>query len=532
MITHAAMPKPWLLAIHTPYDPEFVEHIKKVPTAKWDTYQRSWQIQVQFVSHLLRECVDFLTPQDKEMLESVITYTAPDVSPVLASGALYKYQVDAFRYLVRKQDALLCLDLGLGKTISSLAYAAWLRKEGKVDIVLVISPKSVLSHWKREADDHFTGLLKAVIVDGMRRKRRLAWDVEGADTFILNYHILSDLDSFEEAWKGKRIIVIADEVTRIKSYRSIRTQRMFRLPAEYRIGLTGKPIENNLKELYTIVDWVRPRFFGLWKEFEKRHILYDDWGKPKKYLDLETVRDMLPFVMHRLTKEQAKVDLPPLTREDYEVSLSPEESTEYRSIQAQLTSLIDSGTIDNNSIFAWLTIARMYCDHPRLVKESDSDSAKKIVVECINSSKLNELLAVLDEIHSPVVIFTQYAKMAHLLVDTIKHRKTFLVTGELNRTQQDETLAAFAKEGGILVSTDTIAYGVNIQSASYIIHYDLPWNPAVVEQRIARLHRIGQKNPVTSISLVVKDLDKIERRVRDILQTKESLSNTLLEATT
>src|SRR3990167_11545307 len=263
--------RPWLVEVRFHYDPDFISAIKEVPTSSWDPQKKTWTFQSQWTETFIERCSRYLDLVEIATIRSLSSpVPPPGIEAPIVNGSLYPFQKDAFRFLAHRQDAIISLDVGLGKTFTALSYILWLRKNNRIDFALVVAPKSILPHWEQTVKDYFSSL-SCIIINGNRRERRVRWGVN-SDVYILNYAILQDTLDLKETWKGKTFALVADEVTRIKSHRAMRTKLMFQLPAEYRIGLTGRVIENNLSELYTIADWVRPRFFGTWRNFEDQHI--------------------------------------------------------------------------------------------------------------------------------------------------------------------------------------------------------------------------------------------------------------------
>ena len=176
-----------------------------------------------------------------------------------------------------------------------------------------------------------------------------------------------------------------------------------------------------------------------------------------------------------------------------------------------------------------IQISKMFCNHPNLVKNSTSKTAKSVEITTEKHSKIDELLNILKEVDAKVLIFSQYAEMCKIIGKELKKKDYDVVVVTGKDKDKDAKIEEFRDEAQIMVSTDVMGYGVNLQFASYIINYDLSWNPAVNEQRIARLHRMGQKNVVNVINLVIEDSDKIEQRIKEVLGEKEDIYNQIFE---
>jgi len=438
-------------------------------------------------------------------------------------------------------------------TAISLAYSHHLKQKAKIEKTLFVVPIAVLWHWKDEATKFFGDKLKMCVVGYETTKKgkikRVNKDVRKAqllsteyDGYIINYEklgtILNDPE-IKAMWDNThRYLLVADEVTRIKNWSAVRTKHLKAIPATYRIGLSGRPIENNLFEFYTILDWIWPRCLGTWGQFKDKFIVTDRWGNIIKTKEQQTLKEIARYIAIQYSRYDVMKELPPLIVNQYDVELSNDEEQDYAKITGEIDNAIESlrhsekkeGIIN---ILALLGMSQMFCDHPLLVRMSDSPSAKSLNIVCGKSSKLDEFRIVLDEIISArkekVVVFSKYKNMLNIIETDISRSnplvKVYKYTGGISATNRKTIIDSFNSETNpaVFLSTDSAALGVELQTASYIINYDLPWNPAILDQRIARLHRSGQKNPVFVVNMVVKDADKVEARVLEIIRKKEKL---------
>jgi len=538
-----------MLGISTPYDKTFISRIKLVTGRHWDRKTKMWYIPIYNKDELYRfvPLSNNIKTKVNELYDKFIDIDRVDTSSlVLANGyRLYPFQVEATKFAVSRGKCLLALDLGLGKSLISLSYSKILSKTVPgLDKILLTVPKRLVHNWKCEIEKFYPGEFDYVIIEGDWYTRHRLWE-QSHQMYIFHYDLLNidnDYKYISDICNDNNVIIIADEVTKVKSWRAKRTRRLMKLRSKYRIGLSAIPLENRLEELYTIVRWLGNNVFGTFKDFDDKYILRDMYGSVIDYVNLDEVRDKLKLFMYRKTKAQVMSDLPPIVVENIPIELSDVEKSDYRVIEhtlrAQVTKYGDEVTSTyRTDVLSFLTMARLYCDHPALVSQSSSKTAMtfKSRMKATKGSKLEALIDILSTFgDNKVVIFTHFKRMAKYMYDVVRKeypdKDVTMVSGGMKNSDVDSILEHFEKYGDILISTDILSYGINMQYCSYIINYDLHFNPVVNQQRVGRLHRIGQKSTVTVINLVVDDHDKVERWVDSILRRKEGVIEKVLEA--
>jgi SNF2 family DNA or RNA helicase len=572
------------LNIKTPYDPALIQILRTIPGRKWLPQERVWSIPLTNLNALTERFIQqgIWSTSDVDALklsiEKILNHSNEDVSWTKQKAKLpyRKYQLETIKFFKHRGSALGALPFAAGKTPISIAYIGELIHDGTIKKALVLGPKAVLWHWSRQTEKFFgRGLRTTIIGQGVGPKGRIKnlnrderfeqWKREDIDIFIATYDIIrrdfmdesvdasnnkvtNPTAAFTGHWDGTvPYIIVADEVTKIKSHRSERTRFLKHLPALYRVGLSGRPLENNLEELYTIMDWVWPGCLGSFNQFKGEYLITDTWGTVKAYKNASGFRDKLKWIMIRYTSDEIDVELPPITHNTYDVILSDEEEKEYERIRAEAMNefdIMEAMKQDPNaehrghmtSLLAWLTLSRMYCDHPLLVKHSDSESAKLVNVQCTKSTKLEDLLLILDELEGEkVVIFSQFRGMISIIEHAIQTRypgkKVYKLVGGMKAQDIQKQIDDFSNDpnGGYFLSTDAGAYGVELHAAHNLINYDQHWNPAVMDQRWGRLRRPGQVNPIVVVNLSVPDQDKIEARVKEVLNQKRELYSDVIE---
>lgn len=532
------------ILITSPYDVALKDAIKEIPGRVWNPELKKWVIplgEISFaikmfkrtgweykVTARLRECV----VADKERKEAMLRLKFQDDADFDAPGfrsTLRPFQNVGALFLVTAKRAVLGDDMGLGKSIQALAAAANLKAER----TLVLVPGTLLDNWEEEILKHVPGHLYYV-VDGKPAERQALWEQQPDEPafWVTNYEkLLHDWEVMPHRWD----VIIADEVSaRIKNYRAQQTKKLKRLKAEYRWGLTGTPIENALVEFHSVMDWIEPGLLGPGSQFIKRYGIKDEMtGRIIGYRNIEEVQLKVSPYLIRRTKEEVLPELPEKIVNDYHVKLSAAERAEYK----RATDDFEEWWGDTTGEFTWgdvltkIVRLKQLTGHPRLLGLD------------MDSSKLEELKNILVELRGhKVVVFTQFKQIAYMMSEELdewsttlrsgkRQHKIFTMTGDHKKKKKNEIKHAFEDHEGsaLLIMTEVGAYGLNLQCADYIIHYDFPWNPARLRQREDRLHRMGQKNVVNVINLIATDT--IDEYIWDVLYDKESLAQGFLAGT-
>jgi SNF2 family DNA or RNA helicase len=453
---------------------------------------------------------------------------------------LKPFQYDAILFLLERQKAFLCADMGLGKTFMSIALSEILFTSKNISHTVIICPASLKYHWMQEINK-LLGEMPIRIIEGDKKKRMKQWKDIGDSRFtILNYELVRLAEDFEELsllLRNHKSLIILDEASRIKNFEAKTSKGVKKLKAPFKVALSGRPMENKPEELYSINQFLDNSVFGTWPMFDRRYVIRNSYGSVSNYTNLEELHGKVKAIMYRKTKQEVLPELPELSIHNYYVTLTASEALDYAKIINPILEILERREAGEQytsngfrNILGTMTIAKMYCDHPDLVKESTSDSAKSVTIKAKTASKFNELMNILQEIgDQKVIIFTQYSKMAYKLYNHLTNfYRCTVITGDQS-TNRDLRILEFQNETQILICTEVLGYGVNLQFASVLINYDLPWNPATLEQRNARVHRMGQKNKVNIINLIVQDEDKIEQRIRQVLNSKSDLYKIIVE---
>jgi superfamily II DNA or RNA helicase len=462
------------------------------------------------------------------------------------STKLYPYQEQGAMHLAFGRRAMLADDMGLGKTVQAIAASALLKEMRDIQRTLIICPASLKHQWAREIR-RFTSLPVSVIEGNLAARRDLYRD--SSFFKIINYELVRH--DVEDLLKLRPDLIILDEAQRIKNWRAKTAQMVKSLPSRYAFVLTGTPLENRIDELYSIFQFLDPRILGpLWHfndrfyELEKRE---SGTYKVLGYKNIDQLRALIaPYVLRR-TRDEVLKDLPPRVDNNFFVEMTDPQWRAYREFQEQVAKLLSKAKRqpltpkEHEILLMCLIKMRLICN--ALALHDKEIPPKEIERTGPKLTELDEILS--EEIafnRHPVsngangarkaVIFSQWANMLALTEPVIQRVGLGYVklTGSVPSAKRGAIIQKFFDDPTcrVFLSTDAGGVGLNLQAASLVINLDLPWNPAVLEQRIARAHRHGQPSSVQVINLIAKDT--IEERMLDTLAAKKNVFATIFGA--
>jgi superfamily II DNA or RNA helicase len=451
------------------------------------------------------------------------------VLPTGLSAELRHYQIDGYKWLARLAQwglgACLADDMGLGKTLQALAL---LLERQALGPALVIAPTSVVSNWGDEARKFAPGL-SLHLYRGSDRASLLS-GLHAGDVLVTSYAI-AVRDA--EPLKGQRFAtLIIDEAQSVKNATTLRFRAVRELAADFRVALTGTPVENHLGELWAIFRLVAPGLLGPWERFREKFALPIERDRnPQRQAALARV--VRPFLLRR-TKREVAPELPPRTEMNHLVELSPGERLIYEAARTEALESLgrreDKGPGDEAKrriiVLAALTKLRLLACHPRLViKEAVTKSAKL--------TALGEILAELKDEGHRALVFSQFTSFLDLVEPRLRELgfAVLRLDGSTPAETRGERVAAF--QSGLadvfLISLRAGGTGLNLTAASFVVHLDPWWNPAVEDQATDRAHRIGQDKAVTVIRLV--SAGTVEEKVLAMHAEKRELAAAVLEGT-
>ena len=433
---------------------------------------------------------------------------------------LLPYQKEGALFAACRGRVVLADDMGLGKTVQALAAAELLRRRRGIDRVLVIAPASVKYQWKTEIEK-FTDL-QAQVVDGLLPRRR---ELYASPTFftLTSYElVLKDVRYMQEL---RPDLIILDEAQRIRNWSTATARTIKQLKSRYAFVLSGTPLENKLEELFSVVEFVDGRRLGPAFRFLHEHRIVDEKGHLMGYRGLDQIHRQLAPILLRRTRAQVLKELPQRTDQIFRVPLTPAQAEPYYEQSDILAALMRKwekqgwlSEIDQKRILCCIQNMRMLCNSTFLFDKKTH-----------HSPKLKEFREVLTELaieeNRKVVVFSEYERMTYLAGEELRKLGIGFVSlhGGVPSRQRGALIEKFRNDPAckVFLSTDAGGVGLNLQAASAVVNFEPPWNPARLEQRIGRVHRLGQSRPVHVIHMLTSE--SIEERVWETLCLKKSL---------
>jgi SNF2 family DNA or RNA helicase len=474
------------------------------------------------------EAVGWLADLRRQLIEETAD-PGSITQPEALNATLRAYQLEGLRWLHRMTSLGLggCLadDMGLGKTVMLIALHLHRRLNPRTaGPTLVVCPASLLGNWEREIKRFAPGEPVSRYHGGNRT-------LEGIERgFVLTTYGTMRLDAAQFGLV-KWGLLVADEAQHVKNPRSAGAKALRTIPARSRVALTGTPVENNLSELWAILDWTTPGLLGSHGTFRKK------WADPIE-IEREQAKTRLlsklirPFVLRRKKSDPGIApELPPKTITDQPVALTPEQITLYeKAVRDNMVEIRTSEGIGRRGlVLKLLTSLKQICNHPaQYLKEERPELDGR-------SGKLELLDELLDTIRAEdgaVLVFTQYVAMAKLLKEHLDRRKidSQLLHGGTPVPGRERMVDRF-QSGDVsvfLLSLKAAGTGLNLTRADHVIHFDRWWNPAVEEQATDRAHRIGQTKSVQVHRLIAEGT--IEDRIASIHETKRELADAIVSS--
>jgi superfamily II DNA or RNA helicase len=436
---------------------------------------------------------------------------------------LLPYQLEGIAFAAGAGRAVLADDMGLGKTIQGVGVAEILAREAGIGRVLVVCPASLKSQWRNEI--HRFCDRDVQLVSGGAADRARQYDNDCFFT-ICNYEqVLRDILPIERAhWD----LIILDEGQRIKNWES-KTARVIKgLRSSFALVLSGTPLENRLDELYSVVQFVDDRRLPPAFRFFHRHRVVDEKGKVLGYKNLDKLRENLRPILLRRTRESVLAQLPPRTTEVVRIPVTDEQAVMHSAhmrIVQMITRKPYISEMDLLRLQKALLMCRMSANSTFLV-----DKQKPAY-----SSKLDYLGELFDglaaETDRKALVFSEWTTMLDLVEPLLAQRKLDYVRldGSVPQKNRQALVSRFQEDPRcrLFITTNAGSTGLNLQAANTVINVDLPWNPAVLEQRIGRAHRMGQQQPVQVYVLVTEGT--IEDNLLNTLSAKKDLALAALD---
>ncbi|MET9853890.1 DEAD/DEAH box helicase [Streptomyces sp. NPDC006450] len=450
-------------------------------------------------------------------------------APAALRAGLRDYQLRGLRWLARLTGlgfgACLADDMGLGKTVTLIALHLHRQEQGHEGPTLVVCPASLMGNWQREIEKFAPG----TPVRRFHGSGRGLEELGGG--FVLTTYGTMRLDAPRLAavrWG----MVVADEAQHVKNPRSSTARALRTIPSDARVALTGTPVENNLSELWAVLDWTTPGLLGRLGTFRTRYAEPVESGRdPHAAARLGAL--VRPFLLRRKKSDPGIApELPPKTETDHAVSLTHEQAGLYEAVVRETLAAIAGadGMERRGLVVKLLTSLKQICNHPAQYTKEQHGSKEAAGAASGKLELLDELLDTILAEGGSVLVFTQYVAMARIIERHLVARgiASQLLHGGTPVPRREELVDRFqAGEVPVfLLSLKAAGTGLNLTRAGHVIHYDRWWNPAVEEQATDRAYRIGQTQPVQVHRIIAEGT--VEDRIAELLQRKRALADAVL----
>jgi superfamily II DNA or RNA helicase len=441
----------------------------------------------------------------------------------LLKTELLPYQMDGIAFAAGAGRAVLADDMGLGKTIQGIGVAEFLSRHAPVSKVLIICPASLKAQWRIEIKRFSDRSARLVL--GAIAERQAQYDSDSFFT-VCNYEqVLRDFLSIERV---KWDLIILDEGQRIKNWEAKTSRVIKALKSPFALVLSGTPMENRIDELFSVVEFIDDRRLGPAFQFFNRHRVVDQKGKLLGYKNLDELRERLKPVLLRRTRASVMKDLPPRTTQILRIPPTEEQLELQIGHRRIIQTIIQKRYLTEMDLLRLqkaLLMCRMCANSTFLVDKQPPGY----------SSKLKELESLLDQLTAEedrkIVLFSEWTRMLDLIEPLLTARNLTYVRldGSVPQKERQGLVHRFQRDPDckLFITTNAGSTGLNLQAANTVINVDLPWNPAVLEQRIGRAHRMGQKRPVQVFLLVT--VETLEENLLTTLSAKHELSLAVLD---
>ena len=441
------------------------------------------------------------------------------------------YQKEGFYWIktlkYNQFGGILADDMGLGKTLQVIAFLWSEFQESRPEEnrrALVVTPASLVFNWMSEIERFAPGLPATVVTGDVKERKALIQNAGEREVLITSYDLLKrDLKAYQ---KLDFVVQIIDEAQYIKNHGTQVAKAVKEIRSEFRLALTGTPVENRLSELWSIFDFLMPGFLYSYEKFRKEiELPAVQYSNSDAMERLQKI--IRPFVLRRLKRDVLK-DLPDKLEKDMFSPLESEQKELYEAHTERLRLMLGMQSdaefrTSKLQILAEITRLRQICCYPGLVYEGYKG----------NSSKLEMCMELVQNAVNgghKLLLFSQFTTMLDVLAERLKKAKIsfYMLTGATSKEKRARMVKAFNEDDTSVfcISLKAGGTGLNLTAADIVIHYDPWWNLAVQNQATDRAHRIGQQNVVSVYRLFMKDT--IEERIRALQEMKRELADEIL----
>ena len=483
--------------------------------------------QISDTFRCYKDAIDFIVDiREKATRKNIVEKYDDQKLDELLKVTLYPYQKEGIRFATKAGKAIIADEMGLGKTIQAIGTAELLRKEGLIGSVLILCPTSLKYQWRSEIKK-FTNA-EVFVIEGSHLKRKEAYNRPEPYKIISYNSAANDIKILDGLQTD---MLIMDEVQRLKNWNTHISRAARKIESDYSVILSGTPLENKLDELYSIVELVDNFRLAPYYLFKENHILTDETGKVLGYKNLNEIGTKLSDILIRRRKKDVKLQMPKRMDKNLFVPMTKEQMDMHGEWQFQVSILVKRwrdrhflSDKDRKRLLLLLSQMRMICDSSYILDQKTRFDTK--VEECVNI-----ISDIISEEGEKVVVFSQWERMTRLIAKELEAKGIGFeyLHGGVPSEKRKNLVDNFMNEPSsrVFLSTDAGSTGLNLQAAATIINIDLPWNPAVLEQRIGRIYRLGQQNNIQVINLVAPH--SIEESMVGKLRFKTSMFEGVLD---
>lgn len=514
-----------------PFNPAVVAILGTLEGRTFDTVTKDWKIPVAQVENVVNVLRDFGFSFSPAVIEAFGARVILKKKIERIKGGLFRpneiallkeinlpfylYQEIGAGFMAVAESSLLGDQPGLGKTLQTIGSTKITHSNKN----LIFCPMSVKKTWQEELEKWYPGAT-SIIVGGTPKQRAEQWGTD-VNYYICNYHLLQrDLKVMKSVkWDHG----VADEATCISNPKSQTAKNLKKLKFKYKNALTGTPLSNSVEDIWSIMDWVQPGLLGTYWQFIEEYCIRDRFNAITGYKNLSKLKEKIgPFMLRRLKKD-VLIELPPKTFENIYVEFSDTERKLYNQIKEELTEELQAaGMFDNSNLQSALVKI------VRLTQMADSSELINGTQESSKLEALKETLKIALANDEKAIIFTSYREMALILMRELEMYKPLLIAGGVSPEERDANRKMFNEddEHKILIMTSAGSMGLNLQRATSVFHYDIPWSISQAEQREDRAHRNGQLGNVTIYRMMVRDT--VDEYKLKVLYKKQVTSEAVL----
>lgn len=547
------------------YSKDYVDRIKKIPGRTWKPDVKTWIVPLSSKDKLMEEFSEEIVWTSEGGTSKVDYYRDIKVDTSVSADLKiqpYPYQWIGSSFLYKRKKAMIADQMGLGKSLQALISFLLLKRDNHGARAVIFCPASLKYQWASEIQK-FTNL-RSTVIDGDKDTRfaQYVGQPDGSDILIINYELMyHDYDLIKAIVNDMVDVMILDEAQKVKNWKA-EISKMFKgheekdketkevtqvyegLHTKYVWMLTGTPMENNPDEIFNLFTLIDPDILGAFWAFKQKHIILGKFNNVLGYKNLDKLHQKLSPHMIRRRICDVDQEFPEVRYESVVLDMQPLQRRLHEVIREDLLRLLQSGNASDELIQGRISLLMMVANSPELLSMSESKFARGMVKavgakpsELKDSPKLTWLEDFIKETLSEApdtkfVVFTRSEKFMRLINDRLlKFTTTTTLSGSMDALSREESKIRFVDgDSHVFISTDAGAKGLNLQVASILINVDVPWNPAVLEQRGGRIVRLGSMHKRAHIiNLLSKD--SIDERIQQALYLKSSNIQLVVEKT-